>query len=149
MTHLRGRGIIQPTLWQTEEGIHALMRSSEGYIFRTDSTDGIHWCQPYPTHLPNNNSGISLAQLSDGKLLLAYNPVSDNWGARTPLSLAVSEDNGVNWKKVCDLETELIYLDGKRAEFSYPYLIEHGHGVDLVYTWNRKNIVYCGISELF
>lgn len=144
-------GVIQPALWQSEEQtFHCLMRSTGGYVYRSDSMDGGEsWCEAYPVSLPNNNSGISLAQLSDGKLLLAYNPVSDNWGARTPLSLAVSEDNGVNWEKVCDLETELIYLDGKRAEFSYPYLIEHGHGVDLVYTWNRKNIVYCGISELF
>ena len=38
------KGIIQPTVWETEQGVHALMRSTEGRIYRTDSTDhGVSW----------------------------------------------------------------------------------------------------------
>ncbi|WP_052737040.1 exo-alpha-sialidase [Paenibacillus algorifonticola] len=38
-----------------------LLRSTEGFIFRSDSNDdGRTWCQAYPTPLPNNNSGIDV-----------------------------------------------------------------------------------------
>lgn len=81
-------GLIQPALWQSgEQTFHCLMRSSRGYVYRSDSVDGGEtWCEAYPISLPNNNSGISVAQTQDGSLVLAYNPVSDNWGLRSPLS---------------------------------------------------------------
>jgi hypothetical protein len=37
--------------------------------------------------MPNNNSGIDVARLLDGTLVLAFNPSS----GRSPLSLAVSK----------------------------------------------------------
>lgn len=37
----QGKGIIQPTLWESEPGhVHMLLRSTAGRIFRSDSTDG-------------------------------------------------------------------------------------------------------------
>lgn len=99
-------GVIQPALWQSSPfDFHCLMRSSGGYIYRSDSGDGGQtWCEAYPISLPNNNSGI-----------------------RSPLSIAVSEDNGYSWIKCLDLETE-------PAEFSYPYLQWNGEKIDLVHT---------------
>lgn len=140
--NLKGRGIIQPTLWQTEQGIHALMRSSEGYIFRADSSDGIHWCAPYPTQLPNNNSGIDAVQLPDGRLVLCCNPVSANWGQRTPLSLYISEDNG----KTFDLLTHL-YTDS-RGGYAYPALQYEDGKLHISYTWDRLSIVYMCLTDL-
>ena len=138
----RGKGVIQPTLWESESGVHALLRSSEHFIYRTDSTDGgFTWCAPYPTNVPNNNSGIDLGQLPDGRLLLCYNPVSDNWGARNPISLAVSEDDGAHFQWLCDLDK------GEGAhEFSYPCVIAKGNRVHISYTFDRKNIAYWQIE---
>lgn len=138
-----GRGIIQPTLWESEKGVHAMMRSGEGFIYRSDSVDGGEtWCTPYPTSLPNNNSGIDLTQLPDGTLLLAYNPVQESWGMRTPISIAESKDNGETWTKLCDLQTE-------QGEFSYPAIVSVGNRVYITYTYNRENVaywefIYCG-----
>ena len=133
------RGIIQPTLWESAPGkVHALLRSSEGFVYRTDSQDGgSTWCAPYATSLPNNNSGIDLDRLPDGRLVLACNPVGENWGARNPLSLLISEDNGTSWTKALDL----VHEPGKH-EFSYPCVICCGKELHITYTVDRVNIAY-------
>ena len=91
-----GRGVIQPTLWESiPDQVHMLLRSTEGMIYRSDSKDGGDtWTEAYATKLPNNNSGIDMIRSEDGKLFLVYNPVGVNWGDRTPISLAVSKDDG-------------------------------------------------------
>jgi predicted neuraminidase len=132
-----GKGVIQPTLWESDYGkVHMLLRSSEGYIFRSDSEDGGKtWSLAYPTKLPNNNSGIDLAKLPDGRIVLAYNPVGQNWGPRTPLILSISEDNGLTWQNICVLENE-------EGEYSYPSIIADGKEILLVYTWRRERIAF-------
>ena len=107
---ITGKGIIQPTLWESEPGqVHAFLRSTAGVICRSDSKDyGKTWSPVYKTSLPNPNSGIDVAKLSDGTLVLAYNPTTKDWGSRGKLALAISFDNGKTWPKKIDLE------DGKR-----------------------------------
>ena len=130
-----GRGVIQPSLWQGADGhVHMLLRSSEGHIFRSDSTDeGRSWCAAYALALPNNNSGLDMVRVADGTLFLVCNPVAANWGQRSPLTLFKSADDGATWQKVTDLETE-------DAEFSYPAIITHGDELVITYTWKRQNI---------
>ncbi|MGA2265220.1 MAG: sialidase family protein [Phycisphaerae bacterium] len=130
-----GPGLIQPTLWESDPGhVHMLLRSSAGAIYRSDSIDaGWVWSPPYRTGLPGNNSGIDLAKLADGALVLAFNPVDVK--VRTPLSLAISRDNGATWTDRLDLETAA-------GEYSYPAVIASGRGVALTYTWNRTRIAF-------
>lgn len=130
-----GRGVIQPSLWQSADGsVHMLLRSSEGFVYRADSKDdGETWSDAYPLTLPNNNSGLDLVRLEDGRLLLVCNPVAANWGMRSPLSLFVSDDDGHSWHKLMDLETE-------PGEFSYPAIIAAGNEVYISYTYYRQNI---------
>jgi len=134
-------GLIQPSFWQDKEGeIHALMRSNNGFIYRSDSSDfGKSWCLSYKTNMPNNNSGIDLVKLKDGRIILICNPVEGNWAARSPLSLYISDDNGDNFTKIYDLETV-------KGEFSYPSVINEKEKIYITYTYNRKNIVYCEIK---
>lgn len=135
---LRGKGIIQPTLWESAPGqVHMLLRSTEGRIYRSDSGDGGKtWSEAYPTGLPNNNSGIDLTRLEDGKLALVYNPVEGNWAVRTPLVIRLFGDNGENWDDEFVLERE-------PGEYSYPAIVPGDGGVIHVsYTWNRTNIAY-------
>lgn len=137
-----GRGIIQPTLWESEDGnAHMLMRSSEGRIYRADSTDfGKTWSPAYATSLPNNNSGIDVVRLSNGSLVLCYNPVAENWGERTPLRLAISKDNGNTWEDIYTLE------EGE-GEFSYPSITRKDQTIYLSYTWNRKRVAVWRFEE--
>lgn len=132
-------GVIQPALWESSNGnVHMLLRSSAGVICRSDSRDyGKTWSPVYKTTLPNPNSGIDLTKLDDGTLVLAYNPDSENWGSRSPISLAVSTDNGKTWP------TKLTVDKGSSEdEFSYPSIIHTGDTVALTYTWKRQRVAF-------
>jgi predicted neuraminidase len=134
-------GVIQPTLFQSSAaGVHMLLRSTRGWVYRSDSADsGRTWCPAYATTLPNNNSGLDVVRLLSGQLVLACNPVAGNWGRRTPLVLMVSADDGGSWADAMALETE-------EGEFSYPAIIAAGGWVHVTYTWNRANIVHRRIA---
>ena len=137
---VEGHGIIQPTVWEDETGAHALMRSTEGKIYRTDSTDFQSWCAPYAIGMPNNNSGIDVARAPDGRLFLACNPIPTG-GVRTPLSIYVSTDNGMSFS----LYTHLITMAGK---YAYPALRYADGCLHVSYTWNRKTIAYMCLGEV-
>ena len=142
---LSGEGVIQPTLWESAPGqVHMLLRSSAGAIYRSDSEDyGRTWSAAYRTELPNPNSGIDLTHLSDGTLALAYNRDDQNWGARAPLSIALSTDNGETWPRVLDIEQ-----GGEDDEFSYPAIISFGDTIALTYTWQREKIaIWLGTAD--
>lgn len=130
-------GIIQPTLWESAPGrVHMLLRSTFGSVCRSDSDDfGRTWSEARPIGLANNNSGLDVARLPDGTLALVCNPVAENWGARTPLSLFLSTDNGVTWPRRLDLETA-------PGEYSYPAIIPTARGMAVTYTWKRERIVF-------
>jgi len=134
-------GVIQPTLWESAPGcVHMLLRSTRGRIYRSDSTDyGKTWASAYPTSLPNNNCGIDLAKMPSGRLVLAFNPISQNWGRRSPLSVAYSDDNGESWSAPFHLETE-------PGEYSYPAIIVHGTEIHVTYTWKRINVAHAHLS---
>lgn len=132
--------LIQPTIWESRTGLHALIRSDAGFIYRSDSEDnGRTWSAAYPTSLPNNNSGIDLVRLPDGKIALVCNPVSENWGKRTPISVFVSSDNGLTWEKALDLEAS----DG---EYSYPAVIYADGLLHITFTYQRKSVMYCAVE---
>ena len=133
---VRGKGVIQPTLWESESGIvYMLLRSTEGHIYRSDSEDGGRtWSLAYPSGLPSNNSGIDLVRLDSGLLALVYNPVGINWGPRTPLVVGVSADNGHSWR-------DEIILENGEGEYSYPAIVAQGDMVCLTYTWKRERVV--------
>ena len=136
---LEGKGVIQPTFWESEPGkVHGMMRSTAGKIFRADSEDaGKTWGPVYDSGLPNNNSGIDAVRLKDGRLVLVYNTSAGNWSARNPLDLAVSEDNGKTWKTVAHLEADA----DLRSEFSYPAIIQKSNGdVAITYTYQRERV---------
>ncbi len=98
-----------------------------------------------------------------------HNPVGEEWGARCPLSVSVSDDDGLTWHRVLDLEdgTEApatlpasraraaeevgppsgfaagdtgIVTDG-RGEYSYPSATTDGATLLVAYTWQRRGIV--------
>lgn len=132
--------LIQPSLWENETGVHALLRSDQGFIFRSDSEDeGRTWRKAYATPIPNNNSGLDLVRMDDGRIVLAANPVGQNWGARSPLTLFVSENGGETFEKLMDVETEA-------GEYSYPALIAEGNTLYMTYTHRRERIAWLAFT---
>lgn len=150
-----GRGLIQPALWESEPGhVHLLARSSAGRIARSDSGDGGRtWTPARDAGLANPNSGIGLAQLGDGRLVLAHNPAGGDWGPRTPLVLSVSGDGGSTWRRAATLAggapgavgggfepTDRGVVASGRAEYSYPTVVAGGDGVLVSFTSERRAI---------
>ncbi|MDF2723245.1 MAG: hypothetical protein K0Q59_2920 [Paenibacillus sp.] len=148
----KGKGVIQPTLWESEPGhVHMLLRSTNGYICRSDSQDsGKTWSEVCATELPNNNSGIDLVRMNSGTLALVYNPIGINWGARTPIVIRLSRDNGATWGDTLELENT-------PGEYSYPAIVSSGEDLYITYTWKRERIAFwkltvtdhdCSIQEI-
>lgn len=137
--YFKGSGVIQPTMWESSPGnVHALFRSSEGYIYRSDSKDnGKTWNQVYKTSLPNPNSAIDLIKLYGDTLALACNTDDEDWGSRGTLILRISYDNGKTWPDKITLES-----GKKEDEFSYPAIIGFGDSVAVTYTWQRDKIAF-------
>ena len=129
-------GVIQPSMWESQPGhIHAMMRSTRGFIYRSDSDDyGLTWCSAYPTSLPNNCCGIDVANLDQDSLAVVYNPVGDNWGRRTPLCVAFSDDNGTSF-------SEPLPLESAEGEYSYPSIVAESGTFHILYTSNRKTFI--------
>lgn len=134
------KGIIQPTIWTSDEGYHALMRSTEGKIYRTDSLDAKKWCTPYAIDMPNNNCGIDVVKHPDGRLFLVCNPTDTN-PKKTPLSIYVSEDNGKTFELYSNLTTMV-------GNYLYPAVRFEDGKMHITYTWNYRNVAYVCLSEL-
>ncbi|MCK4819535.1 exo-alpha-sialidase, partial [bacterium] len=141
-------GAIQPTILKYQDRrMQLLSRTENGYISECWSEDGgITWGEMRLTSLLNPNSGIDAVTLNDWRQLLVFNPTGGDWGARVPLSLAVSKD-GISWKQLFDLEPVTNPDTVDDEEYSYPGVIQSTDGlVHVVYTWNRKTIKHVVID---
>lgn len=132
--------MIQPTLWEGENGnVHMLLRTNKDKIYRSDSKDyGNTWCDAYPINMPNNNSGIDVVKIKDGRILLVCNPTVGDFGPRSPLSVYISND-GINFDEVMKLEDA-------EGEYSYPSIVNEGNTVYISYSWKRENVAICTIE---
>ena len=150
-------GYVQPDVIRAAGGYLAFFRSRAGdFIYRSQSPDGCAWAAPQRTALPNNNSSIQLARLSNGHLVLAFNNRSKT-GPRKPLSVALSKDDGATWGWIRDLETGLAAPEpGKdpmrkepgREEYSYPSVVQTGDGrINVAYTYGRYTIKVVRFDE--
>jgi predicted neuraminidase len=136
-------GNLQPAPAEVAPGhLIAFCRRGGGYGERPDawtvyaeSRDaGLTWIQgrELTDLFPNPNAAVDLLTLHNGHLLLVYN---HSKGSRSPLSLALSIDNGQTWKTGLDIGTG-------RRDFAYPYAIQTAdQRIHLIYTTNgRKEI---------
>ncbi|WP_418607336.1 sialidase family protein [Georgenia sp. SUBG003] len=164
---VRGAGVIQPALWLSGSTVRALMRSTEGSAFRSCSTDGGRsWSPAEPTELANGNSGLTVVNLGGGVVACVHNPVAEDWGARCPLVVSVSADDGDTWRQaavvvedgvtpVDDDPGRLPALPPPRSfapadagvattgvgEYSYPAAVVTDGTLVITYTWQRRGIV--------
>ena len=134
---------IQPSFLQLSDGrLMVLMRTHNGRLAQSFSSDGCEtWSRVTLSNVPSNQSGTDAVTLSDGRHVLAYNNFEtlpgEKKGPRTPLSLAVSEDDGQTWQHLLTLE------DSPIGEYSYPAIIEGRDGtLHVTYTWRRRRPAY-------
>ena len=132
--------LIQPAVWEDGDGVHMLMRSVNGCVYRSDSgLARLEFCRAYPIDVPNNNSGIDAAVLPDGRVCLVCNPVTEERG-RSPVSLLVSEDGGKSFRKEFDLHDEA------GCEFSYPAVIYAGGELYITFTYKRRSVMFVRVG---
>lgn len=137
---LTGVANEQPTLIQRKDGsLLAFLRPGlNAYIARTVSTDhGRTWSTAKFTKIPNPYAAVDMVKLRDGRLVLAYN---NSMRKRSPLTLAISEDEGRTWPHKRDLITD-------PGEYSYPAVIQDGKGkLHVTYTHKRVWIGHFRLS---
>ncbi|MDE6125621.1 MAG: exo-alpha-sialidase, partial [Muribaculaceae bacterium] len=138
---------IQPSILKLSDGrLMALARTRNGRLAATYSSDsGDTWSEVRLTDMPNNQSGTDAVTLPDGRHALVYNDFptlpGTKKGPRTPLRLAVSEDDGATWRDVLTLE------DSPVGQYSYPAIIAGRDGtLHTVYTWRRLRIVHKAVT---
>jgi predicted neuraminidase len=134
-------GNLQPQVVQLDEmRLVCFMRRGGGYgpgtsghILRAESVDGgFHWSDAVDTEFKNPNSAVDVEKLKNGHLVLAYN---DSMYLRTPLSIAVSTDEGKTFPYRRDIA-------GGDNTFAYPYMIQTRDGRILVlYTTNNRSTI--------
>ena len=96
-----GRGAHEPSIVELRDGrLLCLLRTTQGCIYKSHSEDGgEHWAEPVPTQLEAPDSPPLVRRIPPtGDLLLLWNNVysNSNW-PRTPLTAAVSRDEGETW----------------------------------------------------
>ena len=132
--------MIQPTLWEDSNHVlHCLMRSKCGRLYTSSSfNNGRSWETARKTDIPNNNSGVDCVKTEDGRVWLVSNPTDTD--ERSPLTLSVSDDNGLTFKEAAVLE------DKPGGEFSYPAIIADGDRLYITYTYQREKIAFAEVS---
>ena len=121
--YLPMRGVMEPHLEETRDGrVLMVMRSQLGSLFVSESRDGgVTWAKPQTTGLRTPESCPELARIpSTGDLLMIWNnspyepDFISHYGKRSPLTAAVSRDDGRTWGPPRDIE------DDPRRAFSNP-----------------------------
>lgn len=142
-TKMRPIKCIQPSILKLKDGrLQVLMRTHNGLLATSFSSDGgLTWSKVTLSDIPNNQSGTDAVTLRDGRHVLIYNNfqtiMGTHKGPRTPLSLAMSTDDGKTWHHVLTLE------DSPISRYSYPAIIQGRNGhLYCVYTWRRKRIAF-------
>jgi len=108
------RGAMEPRIEPLSDGrLIMVVRTQLGSVFKSYShDDGQTWLKAQTTGLQSPESCPSLLRLpKTGHLLLiwnhsGYDPKFDHYGKRTPLSVAVSEDDGETWGRIKNIETD-------------------------------------------
>lgn len=134
-------GNLQPQVVQlNEKDLVCYMRrgggygpESSGYILKSESHDGgFTWSDATETEFRNPNSAVDIEKLKNGHLVLVYN---DHMYLRTPLSIAISTDQG----KTFPFRRN---IGGGDNVFAYPYIIQtRDDRILVLYTTNSRTTI--------
>jgi len=147
-----GRGGHEPTIVELRDGrLLCFLRTTTGRLYRTTSEDqGETWSEPAKTDFAAPDSEALVTRIpSTGDLLLVWNNVESqsNW-PRTPLTAAVSTDEGETWGRLRDID------DRPEYDAAYPSVFfQEGEAVVTYYTrrteeWGRDSEVTLKIFEV-
>ena len=148
--------LVQPSIIRlhnsTQLRVFFRDRNAESIHYADSNDDGLTWTTPKPTSLPNNNAGIEAYVLKSGAVIIAFNNHKGTSQPRSPLTVALSYDNGMTWPY--HRNVQIHDDDGSNVgEYSYPSLLQsfwHGsddNDIHLTYTYDRLTIKYVRFNE--
>jgi len=108
------RGAMEPEVAELDDGrLMMIVRNQLGFIATSQSSDGGDtWSKPTPlSNLKAPEAPATLRRIpATGDLLLIWNNTytkgTGHGGKRTPLTTAISSDNGKTWQHIRNLETD-------------------------------------------
>ncbi|WP_339734314.1 exo-alpha-sialidase [uncultured Gimesia sp.] len=107
------RGAMEPEVFELKDGkVLMIFRTQSGHIGSSISSDkGEHWSKPGSWGVRAPEAPATLRRIpSTGDLMLIWNdnfePGAGHSGKRTPLTVAISNDEGQTWKLKKNLETD-------------------------------------------
>jgi sialidase-1 len=108
------RGAMEPHVEETSDGrVLMVMRNQLGKLYFAESNDeGTTWSEPWASELVTPESCPELTRIpSTGDLLIIWNHHYDpafrsHYGKRSPLTSAISKDNGKSWQHLQNIETD-------------------------------------------
>ena len=107
-------------------------------LVATSTDSGRTWTPAAPSNLPMATSKPYAGTLSTGQRFLACTTTADSGGGRSPLTIAVSKPGAEEFSKVFvirhSLSDKTPGVSDKRADFSYPYAVEHDGKLYVGYT---------------
>ncbi|MDF2837515.1 MAG: hypothetical protein K0Q63_3155 [Paenibacillus sp.] len=159
-------GYVQMNVLPLQDGsLYAMFRSRNAdRIYASRSGDsGQTWTAPAKTDMPNNNSSMQAVVLGDRGMALIYNDASLENGQyrlvekngeirkkalRTPLTVALSEDEGATWPYRLQLqEADAEYWENEIG-YSYPSILRTSDGtLHIAFTYLRKGLKYFRLTE--
>ena len=128
-------------------------RRAESIYYADSEDDGLTWSTPRSTALPNNNAGIHAYTLTSGAVLIAFNNHPGTHLPRSPLTVALSYDNGQTWPYHRDVQIHDDDNSTQIGEYSYPSVLQSSwsasddNDIHLVYTYDRETIKYVRMNE--
>ena len=145
-----GADLIQPTVVRLAGArLRAWLRDeNQSAVYVMDSADdGESWTEPAATAVPNNNAAIQALVLRSGAVALVYDAQRGPSTPRSPLVIALSDDQGLTWP----VSRVLMQHDDNSTavgEYSYPALTQTDDGrIHIVFTVDRIAIKYMRFDE--
>lgn len=147
----QGRGCHEPTIAELKDGrLYCLMRNTNKCQYFSISEDGgDHWTKPTPAPLASPESPALVKRIpTTGDLLVLWNNVasSSNW-PRTPLTAAVSRDEGKSWTNFRDVDSR------KDFDAAYPSVTFVGNEALVTYysrptKWKRDSEITLKVFQI-
>ncbi|MBE6584453.1 MAG: exo-alpha-sialidase [Ruminococcaceae bacterium] len=133
-------GVQEPGILELCDGkLWCYMRTDSGRHYECFSSDGGHtWTDPLPSPFQGPCSPLSAKRLKDGRIVAIWNPIpfcygrtqygyAVHTGARSPLVLALSSDDGETFSEPIAIETD------DSAGYCYTAIFEHEGAILISY----------------
>ena len=132
----------EPGLIERKDGsVLMIIRTALDYICYAESKDGGEtWGKPYPSTLVSPLSPASIARIpkrNDLVIIWNNNPNGGRagWNERTPLTAAISKDDGVTWGNLKNIESDPNYC------YAYTSITFIGDQTFLTYYYWKKSAI--------